>query len=88
MLSLYYHEFMGKIEKKMMFDDFMLDKVSNEIKIIVNIENFDDTKISIETDDKLPGDLTLKTVLILITCFIKDADKFNPKIFLEEVLVV
>lgn len=77
-----------RLKKKLMFDDFMLAKVSNEIKIIVNIENFDDNKISIETDDKLPGDLTLKTVLILITCFIKDADKFNPKIFLEEVLVV
>ena len=79
---------MLSLKKKLVFDDFMLDKVSNEIKIIVNIENFDDTKISIEADDKLPGDLSLKTVLILITCFIKDADKFNPKIFLEEVLVV
>ena len=77
-----------RLKKKLMFDDFMLAKVSNEIKIIVNNENFDDTKILIETDDKLPGDLTLKTVLILITCFIKDDDKFNPKIFLEEVLVV
>ena len=41
----------------------------------------------IEKDDKLPDDITLKNVTILITCAIKDGDKFYPQILLEEVLV-
>ena len=38
----------------------ILDKVFNKIKMIVGIEKFDDTKILIETDDKLPDNITLK----------------------------
>ena len=41
----------------------------------------------IEKDDKLPDDITLKNVIILITCAIKDGDKCYPQIFLEQALV-
>ena len=40
----------------------------------------------IDTDDKLPHDITLKNV-ILMTCVIKDDSKFYPQIFLEEALL-
>ena len=49
-----------------MVDDYMLDKVLNKIKNITDIEKFDDTKILIDTDDKLPDDITLKNVIILV----------------------
>ena len=70
-----------------MVDNHILDKVSGKIKMIVGIEKFDDTKIFIETDDKLPDNVTLKNVVKLITCVIKDNDKFYPQIFLEETIV-
>ena len=37
-------------------------------------------------DGKLPDDITLKNVVIFMTCVIKDNCKFYPQIFLEEVL--
>ena len=76
----------GKIEeikeKIFVVDDYMLDKLLDKIKEIIGIKNFDDTKILIETDDKLPDEITLKNVVILITCVIKDFDK----LFLGEAL--
>ena len=36
-----------------MGDDYMLDKVLDKIKEIIGIEKVDDTKILINTDDKL-----------------------------------
>ena len=36
-----------------MIDEYLLDKVLGKIKEIFGIENFDDTKILIDTDDKL-----------------------------------
>ena len=52
MLSLYYHELMGKINKHegkkyLMVDNWILDKVLNKIKGTTSIEKFDDTKILI-----------------------------------------
>ena len=42
----------------------------------------------IDTDDKLPDDITLKNVVILlITRVIKDGDKFYIHLFLEEALL-
>ena len=71
-LSLYCHELMGKIEehkgKYLIVDDYTLDKVLDKIKMIISIEEFNDTKILVETDDKLPDDVTLKIVALLITC--------------------
>ena len=69
-----------------MVDDSMLDKVSDRGKEIIDIEEFDNTKILINKDDKFPDDITLKYVVILITCVMKDDSKFYPQLFLEEVL--
>ena len=66
---------------------YMLHKVLNKIKIIVGIEKVDDNKILIKTDEKLPNDVSLKNVVILITRVIKDDDKFYPQIFWEEASV-
>ena len=68
-----------------MVDDYLLDKVLDKIKEIIGIEKFDDTKILIDKDDELPDDITLKNVVILLTCVIKDG-KFYPQILLEEAL--
>ena len=47
---------------------------------------FDDTKILIDTDDKLADYNTFKNAVILITCIIKDDGKFYQKSFLGETL--
>ena len=52
----------------MIVDAYTLDKVLDKIKMIISIEEFNDTKILVETDDKLPDDVTLKIVALLITC--------------------
>ena len=46
----------------------MLDKVLGKIKEIIGTEKFDDTKILVDTEDKLPDDITLKSVVIMIMC--------------------
>ena len=61
----------------------MLDKALGKTKMIIRIEKMDDTKILIETDDKLLDDVTLKNVVILIICAFKDDDNFYPRIFLD-----
>ena len=66
----------------------ILNKVLDKVKMIIGIEKFDDTKILIETDDKLPDDITLKNAVILVTSVIKDKGKFYQQIFLEKSLVV
>ena len=40
----------------------------------------------IDTDDKLLDDIPLKNVVILMICFIKYRNKFDPQLFLEEKL--
>ena len=52
-----------------MVDDCMLDKVLDKIKEIIDIEKLNNTKNSIATDDKLLGDITLKNIVILMTCY-------------------
>ena len=69
-----------------MVDGNILDKVLDKIKNIIGIEKFDDTKILIETDGKLPDDITIKYFVILITWIIKDDGNFYPQLFLEETL--
>ena len=49
-----------------MIDEYVLDKVLDKIKEIIVIEKIGDTKVLIDTDDKLPDDITLKNVLILM----------------------
>ena len=65
----------------MMVDYYILHKVSSKIKEIISIEKFGDTKILVVADDKFPDNSTLKNVVILIICVIKDGDKFYPQIF-------
>ena len=46
-------------------------------------------KILINTDEKLSDDITLKRVVILMTCviiLIKDANKFYPQLSLDHAL--
>ena len=57
-----------------MVDYYMRDKVTDKIKEIIGTKKCDHTKILINTADKLP-DITLKNVVILATCYIKDDDK-------------
>ena len=70
----------------LMGDGNILDKVLDKIKNIIGIEKFDDTKILIETDGKLPDDITIKNFVILITWIIKDDGNFYPQLFWEETL--
>ena len=61
----------------------MLDKASDKNKMMIRIEKMDDTKILIQTDDKLLDDVTLKNVVILIICAFKNDDSFYSRIFLD-----
>ena len=74
------------VEKHLIVDDNMLDKVLHKIKMVIYIKKYDDTNVLIETDDKLPDDITLKNVVILIKCAFKDGGKFYPQMNLEETL--
>ena len=87
---MYYDELIGKIEehkgkKFLVVDDYMLGKVLDKIKKTIDIEKFDDTKILIDMDDKLPGS-TLKNAILMI-CVIKDDGKFYAHLFLKEALL-
>ena len=62
-----------------MVDNYAPDKVLDKIKRI-GIEKLDSIKILIDTDDKLPDDITFKNAMILMTCIIKDSDKFYPQL--------
>ena len=90
-LGLHYHELMGTSEEqeaKKLFDGWWLDKLLEKMKEIISFERFYDTKILIDTDDKLPYDITFKNVVVLMTCVIKDGNKFYPQVFSEETLYV
>ena len=63
---------------------YMLDKAWDKIWEIIGIEKFSDTKILIDTDDKLSDDMNLRNVVILMTYVIKYDGKFYPQTFLEE----
>ena len=41
-----------------MVDDYMLERVLDKITEIIGIENFDNTKILIDTNGQLPQDIT------------------------------
>ena len=66
----------------------MLDIVLDKIKKMIGSEKFVNTKILIDTDDKLPIDFTLKNIVILIKCIINNNSKFYLQIFLEKTLFV
>ena len=65
-------------EKYLIADDYIIDKVLQKVEETIGIEKLDDTKILIDTDDKLPDDINLKNVVILMTCVIKHNGKFYP----------
>ena len=71
---MHYQELIGKIEdregkKKMMIDEYVLDKVLGKIKEVISIEKFGNAKILIDTDDKLPNCITLKNAVIFRNTF-------------------
>ena len=47
-----------------MVDDYMRIKVLDKKEEIIDIEKLDYTKILIDTNDKLPDDITLKNVIL------------------------
>ena len=53
----------------------------DKIKESIDKEKYDDAKILIDTDDKLPNDITLKNVVILITCIREMMVNFIHKYF-------
>ena len=73
-LSLHFYKLMRKIEEHegkeyLMVDNYMVDKSLDKIKEKIGIEKFDDTKIWINTDNKLSDNitLTLHKVVTLLT---------------------
>ena len=69
-----------------MVDDYMVDKVLDKVKEIIGIEKIDDTKILIITDDQLSHNIILNRFAILLTCFMRDGNKFYPHQFLDHAL--
>ena len=64
-----------RTRKKNLFDAWWLyarQSIRQDIKEKIGIENIDDTKKLIDTDDKLPDDINLKNVVLLMTCVIED----------------
>ena len=57
---------------------YMLEKVLDKIKEIIDIKKLDDTKILLKTDDKPPDYITLINFMTLIMCVIKDGNNFHP----------
>ena len=70
-----------------MNNDYILDGVLDKIKLIIAIEKFDDNKIVTKADKKFTDEITMKNVVILIACVIKDDDKCYPQLFSKEELV-
>ena len=66
----------------------MLNKILGKIKDLISPEKSVDTKILIDTFNKLPDDITLKKVVVLMTCVINDGNKFYQQLFLEHALYV
>ena len=54
-----------------MVNDNILNKTLGKIKKIIGIKKFNETKILIDTDDKLLVDIAFKNV-ILVTSVVKD----------------
>ena len=59
--------FTMKEKEYLMIDNYLVELSLVNIEDVIDIEKFDDTKIFIETDDKLKDDVALKNVVILIT---------------------
>ena len=62
---MYFHKLTRKIkenerQKNLMVDDYVLNKVLEKIEEVIRT----DTKILIDTNNKLPDDITLKNVVM------------------------
>ena len=77
-----------KEKKYLMVIDYKLGEVLYRIKQIISTEEFYNTKILVDTGDQLPDGITLKYVVISITCVVKDDGKFYPELFLKEALLL
>ena len=73
-------------QEYLMVYDYMVDKALDKIKERIGIDKFDDIKILINTDNKVPDGITLKRVVILMTCIIKDGNKCYPQLFIQRAL--
>ena len=74
-----------KEKKYLLVDNYMVDKVLDKVKEIINTGKFDGTKILINTDDKLSDGIIYKKALTSLTCVIKGDDKFS-QLFLDHAL--
>ena len=66
------------MEKNLMVHDYMLNKALDKVKGIISTGNFDNAKILIDADDKLPSYIALNNFVTLMTCVVKDDGKFYP----------
>ena len=63
-------------KKYSMVDHYMVNK---KIEETISIQKIDYTKLSVDTDNQISDDTT---VVILVTCVVKNIGKFYPQIFL------
>ena len=61
-----------------MVDEYILEHVLDKSKEIKGIGKFDDTKILVDIDDTLGNEITLKNVVIIVSCIMKNYDNFYP----------
>ena len=66
-----------------MVADYILNKVLDKIKEIIDIEQFDNTNILKDTDDTMSYHITLKKVDLFITSVTKGDNKFYSQLILE-----
>ena len=52
-----------------MVDDYMLNEVLENIKEIIGIDKFNDSKSLINTYDELPNDITFKIFVVNDVCY-------------------
>ena len=61
-----------------MVDEYILEHMLEKSKEIKSIEKLDDTEILIDIDDTLGDETTLKNVVMIISCIMKNYDNFYP----------
>ena len=73
--------------KKLISDDEKPGRVFDYIKNVKSIEKFDAAMILMDIGDKFPNDISIKNFMIMITCVIKDVNKFYQNVYLVETSV-
>ena len=68
-----------------MVKNHVLNEVINRIKEIIDTGEYDNTNI-VDTDDILPDDIALKSVVIWVTCVENGDGKIYPQLSLEKAL--